>query len=113
MHGAGFAELKNPVKDKSCFGLLAQFDEGSIVPTIGAAVNAYVATHRVKWGTENIGGRAEAVRNCLSGRCISSVVVSGLQAARLAPTCSFPSARPRMLLDDGSVEGTVLSYSGR
>ena len=51
--------VENSVKDKgSCFGLLAQFDEGSIVPTIGAAVNAYVATHRVKWGTENIGGRA-------------------------------------------------------
>jgi MFS superfamily sulfate permease-like transporter len=45
-----FAELKDPVKDKlRRFGLLAQFGEESLFPTIGAAVNAYVETHPVDW----------------------------------------------------------------
>jgi len=45
-----FAELKDPVKDKlKRFGLFAQFGEGSFFPTIGAAVNAYLATHSVDW----------------------------------------------------------------
>ena len=45
-----FAELKDPVKDKlRRFGLLAQFGEEFFFPTIGAAVNAYVETHRVNW----------------------------------------------------------------
>ena len=45
-----FAELKDPVKDKlRRFGLLAQFGEEFFFPTIGAAVAAYVETHRVDW----------------------------------------------------------------
>ncbi len=45
-----FAELKDPVKDKlRRFELLDQFGEASFFPTLGAAVDAYLATHRVDW----------------------------------------------------------------
>ncbi len=45
-----FAELKDPVKDKlKRFGLLSQFGEDSFFPTIGAAVAAYLKTHKVDW----------------------------------------------------------------
>ena len=45
-----FAELKDPVKDKlKRFGLFAQFGEGSFFPTIGAAVNSYLESHKVEW----------------------------------------------------------------
>jgi high affinity sulfate transporter 1 len=54
LHKAGielcFAELKDPVKDKlKRFGLFAQFGEGSFFPTIGAAVNSYLESHKVEW----------------------------------------------------------------
>jgi len=44
------AEMKDPVKDKlKRFGLFARFGEDSFFPTLGAAVSAYLATHRVEW----------------------------------------------------------------
>ena len=54
LHDAGiklcFAELKDPVKDKlKRFGLFAQFGEQSFFPTIEAAVNRYLETHKVGW----------------------------------------------------------------
>jgi len=54
LHKAGielcFAELKDPVKDKlKRFGLFAQFGERSFFPTIGAAVNSYLKSHKVEW----------------------------------------------------------------
>jgi high affinity sulfate transporter 1 len=46
----GFAEMKDPVKDKlKRFGLFAQIGEASFFPTIGAAVSAYLETHPVDW----------------------------------------------------------------
>lgn len=43
-----FAEMKDPVKDKlRRFELFERF--GSFYPTIGAAVDAYLAEHRVDW----------------------------------------------------------------
>jgi high affinity sulfate transporter 1 len=46
-----FAELKDPVKDKiRRFGLLAQLGEGSLFPTIEAAVDSYLNDHEVDWG---------------------------------------------------------------
>ncbi|HET9272941.1 MAG TPA: sulfate permease, partial [Methyloceanibacter sp.] len=45
-----FAELKDPVKDKlKRFGLFAQFGDGAFYPTLGAAVNDYLARHSVEW----------------------------------------------------------------
>jgi len=45
-----FAEMKDPVKDKlRRFGLLARFGEQTFYPTVGEAVSAYLATHRVEW----------------------------------------------------------------
>jgi hypothetical protein len=44
----GFAELKDPVKDKlKRFGLSAHFGEQSFVPTIGAAIARYLDAHHV------------------------------------------------------------------
>jgi high affinity sulfate transporter 1 len=44
----GFAELKDPVKDKlKRFGLFAQLGEQSFFPTIEAAVARYLETHQV------------------------------------------------------------------
>jgi high affinity sulfate transporter 1 len=46
----GFAELKDPVKDKlKRFGLFAQIGEAFFFPTIGAAVGRYVETYAVDW----------------------------------------------------------------
>jgi len=46
----GFAELKDPVKDKlKRFGLFAHFGEQSFFPTIGAAVARYLEAHHVDW----------------------------------------------------------------
>ena len=43
-----FAETKDPVKDKlRRFELLERF--GAVYPTIGAAVDAYLADHSVDW----------------------------------------------------------------
>jgi high affinity sulfate transporter 1 len=45
-----FAEMKDPVKDKlKRFGLYTRLGENSFSATIGEAVNAYLATHRVEW----------------------------------------------------------------
>jgi high affinity sulfate transporter 1 len=45
-----FAELKDPVKDKlRRFGLFERFGEDAFFPTMGAAVDAYLATHAVDW----------------------------------------------------------------
>jgi high affinity sulfate transporter 1 len=45
-----FAEMKDPVKDKlKRFGLFTRFGEGEFFATVGEAVNAYLATHRVDW----------------------------------------------------------------
>ena len=45
-----FAELKDPVKDKlERFELLERFGAGNFHPTVGAAVDAYVADHAVDW----------------------------------------------------------------
>jgi high affinity sulfate transporter 1 len=46
----GFAELKDPVKDKlKRFGLFAQFGEGAFHPTLDAAVARYLESHDVQW----------------------------------------------------------------
>ena len=45
-----FAEVKDPVKDKlRRFGLLDQIGTDAFHPTIGAAVDAYLADHAVHW----------------------------------------------------------------
>ena len=45
-----FAEMKDPVKDKlKRFELLDRFGAANFHPTIGAAVDAYVAEHSVDW----------------------------------------------------------------
>ncbi len=45
-----FAEVKDPVKDKlKRFGLLDQIGTDAFHPTIGAAVDAYLAEHAVDW----------------------------------------------------------------
>jgi high affinity sulfate transporter 1 len=45
-----FAEMKDPVKDKlRRFGLMARFTEASFHPTLGAAVDAYLAQHALDW----------------------------------------------------------------
>lgn len=45
-----FAELKDPVKDKlKRFGLFTQLGEESFLPTVGAAVGAYLTDHPVNW----------------------------------------------------------------
>ena len=45
-----FAEMKDPVKDKlRRFELLDRLGEQSFYPTLGAAVDAYLAEHRVDW----------------------------------------------------------------
>ncbi|MGG2396487.1 SulP family inorganic anion transporter [Pseudomonas sp. SH1-B] len=55
-----FAEVKGPVKDKiRRFGLLREKREQRIQPTVGAAVDAYLADHDVDWPVENsMPGRA-------------------------------------------------------
>jgi high affinity sulfate transporter 1 len=46
----GFAELKDPVKDKfKRFGLFTQFGEGAFHPTLEAAVARYLEGHDVHW----------------------------------------------------------------
>lgn len=46
-----FAEVKGPVKDKlRRFGLLSDGRERHIQPTVGAAVDAYLADHDIDWG---------------------------------------------------------------
>ena len=54
LHAAGielcFAEMKDPVKDKlKRFGLFARLGETAFFPTIGTAVDSYVASYRVGW----------------------------------------------------------------
>lgn len=45
-----FAEVKGPVKDKlRRFGLISREDEWRIHPTVGAAVDAYLADYQVDW----------------------------------------------------------------
>jgi MFS superfamily sulfate permease-like transporter len=45
----GFAELKDPVKDKlKRFGLFSRFED-SFFPTVGAAVASYLGSHAVDW----------------------------------------------------------------
>jgi MFS superfamily sulfate permease-like transporter len=45
-----FAEMKDPVKDKlRRFELFDRFGEARFHPTVGAAVDAYLAEHRVDW----------------------------------------------------------------
>ncbi|MBL8200506.1 MAG: sulfate permease [Chromatiales bacterium] len=45
-----FAEMKDPVKDKlKRFELLERFGPGVFHPTVGAAVDAYLADHGVNW----------------------------------------------------------------
>ncbi|HJQ97917.1 MAG TPA: STAS domain-containing protein, partial [Candidatus Polarisedimenticolaceae bacterium] len=45
-----FAEMKDPVKDKlKRFGLFEKLGAKSFYPTIGAAVDAYLADHAVNW----------------------------------------------------------------
>jgi high affinity sulfate transporter 1 len=45
-----FAELKDPVKDKlKRFGLFTQIGEDRFFPTISAAVENYLGSHRVEW----------------------------------------------------------------
>jgi high affinity sulfate transporter 1 len=46
----GFAEMKDPVKDKlKRFGLFSRFGEQTFHTTVGEAVKAYLATHPVEW----------------------------------------------------------------
>ena len=45
-----FAEMKDPVKDTLArFGLLERFGPESFQPTVGAAVDDYVAAHSIDW----------------------------------------------------------------
>ena len=45
-----FAEMKDPVKDKlRRFELFERFGDARFHPTVGAAVDAYVAEHSVDW----------------------------------------------------------------
>ena len=45
-----FAEMKDPVKDKiRRFELMEHFGAAAFHPTVGAAVDAYVADHAVDW----------------------------------------------------------------
>lgn len=45
-----FAELKDPVKDKlKRFGLFQEMGEAAFFPTVGAAVEGYLASHEVEW----------------------------------------------------------------
>lgn len=45
-----FAEMKGPVKDQlKLYGLFAQLGDGSFFPTIGQAVDDYLADHHVEW----------------------------------------------------------------
>jgi MFS superfamily sulfate permease-like transporter len=45
-----FAEMKGPVKDKlKRFGLFSRLGEDTFFRTIGEAVKAYLARHRVEW----------------------------------------------------------------
>jgi hypothetical protein len=42
--------MKDPVKDKlKRFGLFARLGEETFFPTIGTAVNGYLAAHPVEW----------------------------------------------------------------
>ncbi len=46
----GFAEMKDPVKDKlKRFGLFARIGEGSFFATVGEAVSAYRTRYRIEW----------------------------------------------------------------
>ena len=54
LHAAGielcFAEMKDPVKDKlKRFGLFARLGEDTFFPTLGTAVNTYLAANPVEW----------------------------------------------------------------
>jgi high affinity sulfate transporter 1 len=54
-----FAEMKDPVKDKiRRFELGARFGPASMHPTVGAAVDAYLADHGVEWPKDVWPGRA-------------------------------------------------------
>jgi high affinity sulfate transporter 1 len=45
-----FAEMKDPVKDKlKRFEIFERFGEGSFYPTVGSAVDAYLADHAIDW----------------------------------------------------------------
>jgi hypothetical protein len=45
-----FAEMKDPVKDKlKRFGLFARLGEETFFPTLGTAVDGYLAAHTVEW----------------------------------------------------------------
>jgi high affinity sulfate transporter 1 len=45
-----FAEMKDPVKDKlKRFGIFRRLGEHTFFPTLGEAVNSYLATHDVDW----------------------------------------------------------------
>ncbi|MBL8907794.1 MAG: sulfate permease [Rhizobiales bacterium] len=45
-----FAELKDPVKDKlKRFGLFQEMGEAAFFPTVGTAVDGYLASHDVEW----------------------------------------------------------------
>jgi high affinity sulfate transporter 1 len=61
LHAAGielcFAEMKDPVKDKlKRFGLFARLGETAFFPTIGTAVDGYVANYRVDYVEGDEGG---------------------------------------------------------
>ena len=46
----GFAELKDPVKDKlKRFGLFTQIGEAFFFPTVGAAVSNYLESYPIDW----------------------------------------------------------------
>jgi MFS superfamily sulfate permease-like transporter len=59
----GFAEMKDPVKDKlKRFGLFDQLGEEFFFPTVGAAVNSYILSHNIngpRSQTSRAGGRVD------------------------------------------------------
>ncbi|VVQ23963.1 putative sulfate transporter [Pseudomonas fluorescens] len=62
LHAAGIelciAEMKDPVKDKlKRFGLFARLGETAFFPTIGTAVDSYVANYRVDYVEGDEGGK--------------------------------------------------------
>ncbi|MDM7936850.1 MAG: SulP family inorganic anion transporter [Cyanobium sp. CZS 48M] len=64
----GFAEMKDPVKDKlKRFGLFSQFGEERFFATVGEAVSCYLKAHSVDWVDWEDQAKASADASCDQG----------------------------------------------
>ncbi|MCP9825754.1 SulP family inorganic anion transporter [Synechococcus sp. EJ6-Ellesmere] len=64
----GFAEMKDPVKDKlKRFGLFSQFGEERFFATVGEAVSCYLKAHCVDWVDWEDQAKASADASCDQG----------------------------------------------